>query len=199
MTEETKTILEYTRGHPEGALFCARELMCLGKDRAAVYRALSLLVRRRKLMRVARGLYTRPVETKFGTRSPSVSRVIGAFANLRGETIVPHGVAAANVLGLSTQVPVREIYLTSGRSRCLQLGAQTVELRHAPPWQLAPKSRRAGETIRALAWLGPEHASDAVRALKQKLTREEIAEIGAAGVRAPKWLAGCLSELTPSG
>jgi hypothetical protein len=54
----------------------------------------------------------------------------------RGEIVVGNGAAAANALGLTTQVPVREVFLTSGRSRKLKLGAQTVELQHAPPWQL---------------------------------------------------------------
>ncbi len=198
MTRTPEAILEYAKTRPEGTPVCAKELLHLG-ERAAVDQALSRLVRRKKLIRAGRGLYVRPVETKFGTRTPSASRLVEAFANLRGETIAPHGAAAANTLGLTTQVPVREIYLTSGRSRRLQLGAQTVELQHAPRWLLAPKSRLAGETIRALAWLGPEHATDAVRTLKQKLTREEIDEIAAARAQAPQWIAERMSELIVDG
>jgi hypothetical protein len=59
---------------------------------------------------------------------------------------------------LTTQVPVRSVYLTSGRSRKMHLGKQVVELRHAPRWQLALANRPAGEAVRALAWLGPERA-----------------------------------------
>ena len=51
------------------------------------------------------------------------------LAKQRGETIVPSGAAAANALGLTTQVPVKSVYLTSGRSRVLNLGRQAVELR----------------------------------------------------------------------
>jgi hypothetical protein len=61
-----------------------------------------------------------------------------------GETIVSNGAAAANALGLTTQVPVRSVYLTSGRSRKMHLGKQVVELRHAPRWQLALANRPAG-------------------------------------------------------
>jgi hypothetical protein len=73
------------------------------------------------------------------------------MASSRGETILPHGAAAGNAIGLTTQVPMREIYLTSGRSRCLQLGAQTVEIWHAPAWQLLFPGRVAGDVLRALA------------------------------------------------
>ena len=49
----------------------------------------------------------------------------------------PTGAAAANALGLTTQVPVRSVYLTSGRSRTMILGKQVIELQHAPRWQFA--------------------------------------------------------------
>ena len=91
------------------------------------------------------------------------------MASSRGETILPHGAAAGNALGLTTQVPMREIYLTSGRSRCLQLGAQTVDIWHAPGWQLLFPGRVAGDVLRALAWLGPEHAAEAMLRLRTKL------------------------------
>ena len=112
-------------------------------------------------MRAGRGAYVRPIETRFGVRAPSAEKVVEAIASLRGETVVSHGAAAANALGLTTQVPVRVVYLTSGRSRHLKLGAQVVELKHAPGWQLIKAGQPAGEAVRALAWLGPAHARGA--------------------------------------
>jgi len=91
-----------------------------------VDQALSRQVRRASLMRAGRGIYIRPVESRFGTRSPAASKVIEGIAAQRGESMVPHGAAAANELGLTTQVPVREVYLTSGPSRRLKLGAQVI-------------------------------------------------------------------------
>jgi hypothetical protein len=49
-----------------------------------------------------------------------------------GEAVVGNGAATANALDLPTQVLVRHVILTSGRSRKLELGAQTVELKHVP-------------------------------------------------------------------
>jgi predicted transcriptional regulator of viral defense system len=113
-------------------------------SRAAVDQALSRLVRRGNLMRASRGIYVRPVQGKFGSRPPSVATLVRTLCTRRGKTIAPHGAAAANALGLTTQVPAREVYLTSGRSRQLRLRAQTVELRHAPSWQLLLPERPAG-------------------------------------------------------
>jgi hypothetical protein len=164
-------------------------------NRAAVDQVLSRLVRRGLLLRASRGIYVLPVVTRFGTRAPSAVKMVEGLANQRGETIVSHGAAAANALGLTTQVPMRAIYLTSGPNRRLKLGAQTVEFRHAPTWQLAFPGRAAGEIVRALAWLGPEKAADAVRKLRAKLPSSELKEVAAARSRMPTWMAREISAL----
>ena len=119
---------------PESSLLCPKTLLHLGST-SAVHQALSRLARRGQLMRVCQGVYVRPIETRFGLRPPVVEKVIESLAELWGETIVPCGGAAANFLGLTTQTPVQSVYLTSGPSHRLKLGALTVHLRHAPQWQ----------------------------------------------------------------
>ena len=148
-------IMSQATESPEGALLCPSALVHLG-SRSAVDQALSRLARKREFMGVCQGVYVRPVQTRFGPRPPAVEKVLASLTALWGETIVPSGGAAANALGLTTQVPVRSVYLTSGPNRKLRLGELTVELRHAPRWQLAAPHRPAGEVVRALSWLGPD-------------------------------------------
>lgn len=189
--------MNHFRQLPEGVPVTAKELLHLG-SRAAVDQTLSRLVRRGSLMRVGRGSYVRPVNGRFGARPPEPAQVVQALAEQRGEHIVPHGAAAANEFGLTTQVPVREIYLTSGKTRRLRLGNQIIELRHAPSWQLALPGQRAGSAIRALAWIGPEQADSAVEVLRDKLSISERNAI--AGVRRllPTWIARQVSKLIAS-
>ena len=142
MTRLTEQILAHATGLPEGAPVSAKSLLHLG-NREAVDQALSRLSERGQLIRAGRGVYLRPIASRFGTRAPSVEQAVEALAAQRGEIIVPNGAAAANALGLTTQVPVRSVYLTSGRSRTMTLGKQLVELRHAPRWQLALADRPA--------------------------------------------------------
>src|SRR5205807_6262507 len=137
---------------PEGTPVSAKTLLGLG-TRAAVDQALSRLHRRGQLIRMSRGLYVLPVQSRFGKRAPAPEKVIAAFAAQHGETVTSSPAAVANALGLTTQVPVRSIYFTSGRSRKLNLGKQQVELKHAPGWQL--DSGIEGEVVRALVWAGP--------------------------------------------
>jgi hypothetical protein len=145
-------------------------------------------------MRAQRGAYVAPITTRFGVRAPSISQLVEALS-AKGEVIASHGAAAANALGLTTQVPVRFVYLTSGPSRKLNLGAEVIELRHAPKWQLALADRPAGEVVRALAWLGPEVAEKAIRTLRRKLPAETLQEVAAVRPRLPTWMAAQVSRL----
>jgi len=190
----TKQVLEHATGLPEGTPLVAKELLHLG-SRAAIDQVLSRLVRRGVLLRVGCGIYVLPVESRFGTRAPSTVKMVEGLASQRGETIVSHGAAAANALGLTTQVPMRAVYLTSGRSRHLTLGAQTVEFRHAPIWQLIFPGLTAGDVVRALAWLGPEKAGEAILKLRSKLPPSELKKVASARSRLPTWMAQEVSSL----
>jgi hypothetical protein len=120
--------------------------------------------------------------------------VIERFAATHAETVVPHGAAAANSLGLTAQVPTKLVHFTSGKSRNVKLSAQTVEMKHAPPWMLLPSQRAAGEAVRALEWIGEKRAAEALTALKQKLAPSTIEELIALRPALPAWLSKSISQ-----
>ena len=193
-----RLIMEYAAESPEGSLLCPNVLLHLG-NRDAVDQALSRLARSGRLSRVCQGIYVRPVETRFGPRPPSVDKVIESLATLWGETIVPCGGAAANTLGLTAQVPVRSVYLTSGPNRKLKLGEGTVHLRHAPRWQLVAPHRAAGDAVRALAWLGPQEVEESLSVIGRKLSAEDLDELAASRAMVPAWIAEPVSAMVASG
>jgi hypothetical protein len=188
-----ENILSQAKTLPEGALISAKEFLHLG-SRAAVDQALTRLAGRGELMRLSRGLYVRPIKTRFGTRAPAAQKVVEGIAAARAETVVAHGAAAANSLGLTTQVPARVVYLTSGKNRRLRLGAQVVEMKHAPQWMLLPSQREAGEAVRALAWIGERGAPEALVALKRKLPKATVEELIALRPALPGWLSKSISQ-----
>jgi hypothetical protein len=188
MQRLTEQILSHAEALPTGAPVAAKGLLHLG-NRAAVDQALSRLAERGQLVRAGRGIYLRPITTRFGKRAPTVEETIAAIVNVRGEVVLSGGAAAANALGLTTQVPIRSVYLTSGRTRKLNLGEQVLELRHAPRWQLSMAHEPAGEAIRALAWLGPERAEAALVTLRRTLPPAVFGALVAAAPRLPNWLA----------
>ena len=178
----------------EGALLCPSALLHLG-SRAAVDQALSRLARSGQLFRICQGVYVRPIQTHFGPRPPAVEKVIDSLTKLWGETIVPCGGAAASALGLTTQVPVRSVYLTSGSNRKLRLGELTVELRHAPRWQLAAPHRPAGDVVRALSWLGPDEVESGLKAIGHSLSADDFRDLAASRAVMPAWMAGPVSAM----
>lgn len=186
-------ILEHSERLPEGAILAPKAFLHLG-SRAAVDQALSRLARSGKLLRIARGRYVRPRRTRFGVRAPSPGAVVEQLGWITGETIVPSGAAAAHGVGLTTQVPVRPVFLTSGPSRRLHLGKQIVELRRAPSWQLWGRGSRAGEVLRALEWLGAEEAPKAARRVVERLSEREREALRAVSGTVPTWLARTLTE-----
>ena len=199
MQSVAENILAQAKTLPEGALISAKEFLHLG-SRAAVDQALKRLKERRELMPLFRGVYVRPIKTRFGTRAPAAEKVVEGIAAARAETIVAHGAAAANSLGLTTQVPTKLVFLTSGKSRRLTLGAQVVELKTAPQWMLLPSYPAAGEAVRALAWIGKQGASEALTTLKHTLSKSTVEELVALRPALPGWLSNSISQtLVPHG
>jgi hypothetical protein len=188
MQSLSKLILNHAQQQPEGMPISAKGLLHLG-TRVGVDKALSRLAEQGQLLRAGRGLYLLPVQNRFGARAPTVESALEALATQRGEVFATSGAAAANALGLTKHVPVRSVYLTSGRTRTLVLGKQNVELRHAPRWQLALAGSLAGEVVRALAWLGPREVETSLQKLKQTLPPSTFGELALVAPQLPTWLA----------
>ena len=188
-----ETIQNRARALPEGGVLSPKEFLHLG-SRAAVDQAFSRLAKAGKLLRVARGAYVAPVSSRFGARAPAPEKVVKALAEQYGEVVAPHGASSANALGLTRQVPIREVYLTSGRTRKLNLGRSEVLVKHAPRWMLALGARPAGAAVRALAWIGPSHAGESLTTLHRTLSHAEWQALASARASLPGWMAQAIGK-----
>ncbi len=196
MSTLTESILATATTLSEGGLLSPKEFLHLA-SRAAVDQALSRLAKEGQLLRVGRGTYTRSVAGPFGTRPPSMDSVIQAIQAASGEVVVNHGAAEANALGLTSQVPIRDVFLTSGPARKLQLGKRVIELQHGNRWQLVLGKRQAGRVIRALGWSGPQTSPAALRRLTKQLTPEDWQDLLSVRKMMPTWMARVVSEAIP--
>ena len=194
MSQLAHSILSQAQSLPEGGLLSPKEFLHLG-SRAAIDQTLSRMAREGKLLRVGRGAYALPIQGRFGARPPSAQSVMEAMESTSGETVVASGAAEANSLGLTTQVPTREVYLTSGPSRRLKLGNREIELKHGNRWQMLLGKRPAGQAIRALIGFGPEQAPKILEVLRSKLSSQEWEAMRQARARLPSWMAKAVSEL----
>ena len=179
-----------------GAVFVTREFLELG-SRAAVDEALSRLAKEGVIRRLGRGLYDSPrLHPTLGPVPADADQIAAALARKTGSRIQSTGAQAANALGLSTQVAARPVYLTDGRRRAVQVGGQTIEMRHAAPRSLAGAGRIEGTVIQALRHLGPEQiGADTIERLRQALTPREKAALRREALSAPGWLVPTLQEI----
>lgn len=86
-------------------------------------------------------------------------------------------------------MPVRLIFLTSGRSRILHLGKSEIVIKHAPMRQMALGDSFAGQAVRALAWMGSRHAQGAAVKLKKLLPTNEWRTLQTTRSLLPAWIA----------
>ena len=198
MSKLPRSILSHTQSLPEGGVVSPKEFLHLG-SRAAVDQAFSRLAKEGKLLRVARGTFVTPVSSRFWTRAPAPEKVVQSLAALSGEVVTPHGANAANALGLTQQVSIREVYLTSGRSRKLKLGRSEVTVKHAPRWMLALGVGPAGAAVRALAWMGPSHVRESLATLRRTLPSSEWQALTSGRASLPSWMARAIGEETIRG
>lgn len=157
--------------------------------RAGVDQALTRLTAEGFLVRACRGVYYRPAESRFVGRVPAeAEKVVFELASARGETLAVHGAEAARQFQLSTQVPMNPVFLTSGKTRTVQVGNRKVALRHASPRELVLAGTKAGVALQALKYLGPLHAPAALHKVLAQLPREESEALRSATAAMPSWL-----------
>ncbi|MFO0842330.1 MAG: DUF6088 family protein [Gemmataceae bacterium] len=137
----------------------------------AVAQALSRLARQGELKRLGKGLYFRPRQTAFGPSLPNPSEIRALPVGQRG--VFPAGVAAANLLGFTTQQPARiELATEASSLPMLIVGKETVvHTRRPAAWRdLSETDAALLDFLRnrgATSELGPE---ETVRKLLELLS-----------------------------
>jgi len=116
-------------GHGRGWVFGPRHFSDLGSD-SAVRTALSRLQKEGIIRRIAQGIYDYPRSHKsLGLLSPTVDSVARAFAEKNAAQIQASGAYAANLIGLSEQVPGKVVFLTDGPSGRVTIGKLKISFR----------------------------------------------------------------------
>ena len=148
-----------------------------------IHQALSSLAKTGTIRRVCHGVYDYPRYSELlgQTLSPDVDQVAQALARKFNWRILPSGDAALNLLGLSTQVPGKWVYLSDGPSREYAIGEdgeQTLAFKKSALKDAGFKYRESGLLVQALKALGKEHVDQVViETLRQRLAptiRERI-------------------------
>lgn len=192
-------ILKTIQSSEPGTVMTPASFQGLGSP-VAVRLALLRLRRVGAIRRLARGLYDYPrQDPQLGTISPSIDAIAAAIKDRDSVRIQPAGAYAANLLGLSDQIPMRVVFLTDGSSRDVRLGKQTIAFRRTTPRNLATAGRTSGLVIQALRHLGQKHVDNStIDALQRRLSEKDRNELAKDFRYAPAWIGAIMSKLANS-
>lgn len=175
-----------------GNVFTPKDFLDIA-SRDAIDQALSRLVQSGFIHRVGRGLYHYPRRNnRLGLDVPaSMDDLARALGRQTGSRVAPSGAVAANRLGLSTQVPAMPTYFSNGRTRQVQVGNTTIQLKHVAP-KLLPQGRPMSAVVfQALKYVGRDVIDDSVvRMIRKQLTPAQRRQLVQDARYATGWIAG---------
>jgi hypothetical protein len=189
-------ILRRVYGHGHGWVFTPNHFKDLG-SRDAVASALKRHKRAGLIRQLGRGLYDYPKsDPQLGILQPSADQLARAIAGREAARLQPTGAYAANLLGLSTQVPVKITWLTDAPSRTVRVGERQIILRRTTPRNLANAGKISGLIIQALRYLGQKHVDQQVVAQLDMMLDEQSRKQLAKSIHyAPAWIADIIRGL----
>ena len=182
-------IIEKIKKARGGTVFLIDDFLRFGTAKA-VGKALERLVKTGEISRVSRGIYARlkkhPV---FGELLPGAEAIAKAIAKKDKARIIPTGVLALNVLGLSTQVPLNVVYLTDGSARTVKIRKRTIKFKKTSPRNLAAIGPISSLVIQALKEIGKDKATEKeIEIILKHLRSEDPYRLEHDIKLAPEWI-----------
>lgn len=189
-------VIARIRARGRGKVYTPADFADLGSS-AAVRIALMRYHRGGILRRLAHGLYEFPrLHRRLGALAPSPEAVVKALQTRDACRVRPTGAYAANLLGLSDQVPARIVFETDGAPRRLRIGRQEIVLRKRSARSMATAGRVSGLIVSALEHLGRDAVDDrTIAALRRRFDAGTLRTAAKDARHAPDWIAGILRRL----
>ena len=177
------------KSKPKGQLLFPDDFLVFGST-TAVRKALQRLKEKGIIKAIAHGIYVRPkINELVGEVMPSAEEVAQGIAKRDKIKIVPTGVYALNALGLSTQVPLKLVFLTDGAPRTITIGKQTIKLKRTTPKNLLAKGEISALVIQALREIGKGKVSvDELKKIVALLKKEDKRKLEHDIGLAPSWI-----------
>jgi len=184
-----KSITSRIYGYGRGNVFTPNCFLDLA-SRQSIDATLHRLAKAGTIRRIARGIYQYPEKHPLlGEIAPSIDAIAKALSISEQTKLLPSGAYAANLLGLSEQVPAKVVFLTNGRARKIKLGKLIIELRPTTPRKVAAAGRASGLVLSALRYLGREHITpERITHLRKTLSTKDREHLLADLPSAPVWM-----------
>ncbi len=126
----------------------------------AVRKSLQRLTKEDRIKRIAKGIYFLPKKhERLGVIYPHAAQIAKAIAKRDKARIIATGSTALNLLGLSTQIPLKVVFLTDGSTRKIKVGNQTIQFKKTNPKNLSIQHRLTNLIIQALKAIGEKNVT----------------------------------------
>ena len=182
-------IIRKVRGKGRGWVFTPKDLLDFG-TRASVDMALTRLAQSGDIRRIGRGLYDYPkLHATLGVLTSDTDSLVQAVATQTGDKVFSSGAVAANRLGLSSQVPAKSSYVTSGSSRTKKVDGRTIALRRSRAPLLDNASDQANSVLQALAHIGKGNIdADLIHRCAERLDDRDMRTLFKSRALMPGWM-----------
>jgi hypothetical protein len=189
MQNTEESIEKSIKRKPKGTLLFPEDFTMLGTS-VAIRKALQRLREKGLIKSVTHGIYVRPIIDEYiGEVLPTAEEVAKAIAKRDKISLVPTGVYALHALGLSTQIPLKLVFLTDGAPRIIKVGKRTIKLKKATPKNLKAKGKISALAIQALREIGKDKASeDELNKIIKLLKEEDPSDLKYDISLAPEWI-----------
>jgi 6-pyruvoyl-tetrahydropterin synthase len=113
------------------------------------------------VIRLAHGIYLKPKKDPLlGIIYPTTEEIAKQIAQRDKARIAPTGVMALYLLGLTTQIPLKAVYLTDGSQREIKIGKRTIKFKRTVPRSFAITDELLHLIVQALKELGQNGVSE---------------------------------------
>lgn len=195
MTYIANKLLNRIQHKRRGWVFTPKDFLDVGA-RTAVDKILSRLAQKGVIRRLSRGIYDTPKKHKsLGMLSPNPDDIALALSTDR--KIFPSGAMAANILGLSTQVPAKTYYITNSTTRTRKVDGHTIKLKKSRITWFAHLPYHANLVLQALHYLGKDNVDDMIILKCTRILKEDdIAALHRVMKFIPGWLADTIRKIS---
>ena len=183
------SILTAIKSKPRGTLLFPDDYKKMGSSEG-VRQALKRLAEKNEIKRIAQGIYVRPKQNEFiGEIIPTAEEVAVGIAKRDKIRIIPTGVFALNALGLSTQIPMKLVYLTDGSPREIQIGKRSIKFKKTTPKALSVKGTKSALVVQVLREIGKDKVrEDELQKIHDVLKSEDVRNLKHDIQLVPDWI-----------
>lgn len=148
------------------------------------------------LEKAGHGIYIKPKVSRFGKVPIPLEKIAREIADRDKCKIFPTGHTAANIIGLSTQVPMNLSYITTGSTRTIKIGERKISFRHASPKNFAAKGRAMPLLIQGIREIGEENISGSeYKAIRRFIDKQQDPYLHEDLLLAPAWIQRIIKKL----